>query len=386
MFDCIVVGAGAAGAVAARQMAESGKSVLVLEKRHHVGGNCYDFIDEAGVLVHQYGPHIFHTNSRQVYEYLSRFTEWYPYHHEVLAYVDGTYLPVPFNLNSIQMVFSEEKAGILIEKLVGEYGYGKRLTVLQLREHPDSEIREVAEYVYENIFLKYTMKQWGQTPEQVDQSVIARVPVILTEENGYFQDAYQGMPAKGYTKMFEALLQHENIKVQLSTPASEVLAFRDGKILYQQQDFRGDVIYTGPVDALFHYVYGALPYRTLRFDFETYPMDSYQPAAVVNYTVSEEYTRITEFKKLTGQLSEQTTIVKEYPGMYTGTEGETPYYAILNPENRALYAKYQQLAAGYPGLHLLGRLAEYQYYNIDAIVERALQITETLLFSPAVNK
>ncbi len=379
MYDCIISGAGIAGAVTARKLADNGKKVLIIEKRNHIGGNCYDYVDDNGILIHKYGPHIFHTNSDEVYEYLSRFTEWYDYHHEVLAYVNGTYIPVPFNLNTLAMVFDSEKASELRKKLIDKYGYGSRVAIMELMKEEDKGIREIADFVYQNIFLKYTMKQWGQTPEQVDKSVTARVPILISEENGYFQDKYQGMPLKGYTRMFETMLAHTGIDIRLSCDAKNVLQFRAGNIYFEGKPFYGEVVYTGPIDELYDRIYGRLPYRTLEFQFEEWKQASYQPAAVVNYTVSEEFTRITEFKKLTGQKSGNTTIVKEYSKSYTGKQNEIPYYAILNEENIILYGKYLNMAEEYENLHMLGRLAEYKYYNIDAITLKALRLSEQLI-------
>lgn len=379
MYDCIIAGAGIAGAVTARKLADNGKKVLIIEKRNHIGGNCYDYVDDNGILIHKYGPHIFHTNSDEVYEYLSRFTEWYDYHHEVLAYVNGTYIPVPFNLNTLAMVFDSEKASGLRKKLIDKYGYGSRVAIMELMKEEDKGIREIADFVYQNIFLKYTMKQWGQTPEQVDKSVTARVPVLISGENGYFQDKYQGMPLKGYTRMFETMLTHDGIDIRLSCDAKNVLQFQEGNIYFEGKPFYGEVVYTGPIDELYDRIYGRLPYRTLEFQFEKWKQASYQPAAVVNYTVSEEFTRITEFKKLTGQKSGNTTIVKEYSKSYTGKQNEIPYYAILNEENIILYGKYLNMAEEYEKLHMLGRLAEYKYYNIDAITLKALRLSEQLI-------
>ena len=379
MYDCIIVGAGIAGAVTARKLADNNKKVLILEQRDHIGGNCYDYMDSNGILIHKYGPHIFHTNSDEVYEFLSEYTKWLDYHHEVLAYVDGIYIPVPFNLNTLSMIFDWEKASGLRKKLIDKYGYGSRVAIMELMEEDDKEIREIADYVYQNIFLKYTMKQWGQTPEQVDKSVTARVPVLISEENGYFQDTYQGMPLHGYTKMFETMLAHDGIDIRLSCNAKDLLYFGEEGIYYENKPYLGEVIYTGPIDELFDRMYGSLPYRTLRFEFEEWKQESYQPAAVVNYTVSEDYTRITEFKKLTGQKSANTTIVKEYSDFYTGKQNEIPYYAISNEKNIDLYKKYLNLAGKYEKLHMLGRLAEYKYYNIDAITLKALKLSEQLI-------
>lgn len=379
MYDCIIIGSGFAGAVAADIMArEKGKKVLVLEQRSHIGGNCYDKKDEHGILIHQYGPHIFHTFDREVYEYLSRYTDWLDYSHEVLGYIDGQYLPVPFNLNTLHMVYQEDKAGELEEKLIAAYGEGTKVPILKLRENEDSDIRDIAEFVYQNIFLKYTMKQWGKKPEEIDPAVTGRVPVLISHDNRYFTDTYQGMPKDGYTPMFEKMLSHPQIEVRTGVDAMSVLRFDDHQIYFDNQKFEGPVIYTGAIDELFGCRYGRLPYRGLDFRFEYYEQEEYQPKAVVNYTVSEDYTRITEFKKLTGQTADGTTIVKEYPYAYTGEQGQIPYYAINDPQNQALYDEYNKLARNYGNLWLLGRLAEYKYYNIDAIVKRALELVRTI--------
>lgn len=381
MYDCIIIGSGIAGAAAARVLAEEqGKKVLVLEKKNHIGGNCYDGKDEYGILVHWYGPHIFHTGNEEVYEWLSRFTEWYAFGHEVVARVGDKLLPVPFNLNTLKMVYGEEKAAVLEKKLVDTFGFGARVPILKLREQQDQELRAIADFVYENVFLRYTMKQWGQTPEEIDPAVTGRVPVVISYDNRYFGDKYQGMPLHGFTPMFEKILNHPNIEVRTGTDAKDALDIseEEGKVRLNGQEFTGTVIYTGPVDELFDCRFGRLPYRTLRFDFEHYDRPDYQGHSVVNYTVSEDYTRITEFKYLTGQKADSTTIVKEYPFAYTGAEGEIPYYAIMNEKNNALYQKYAELAAKLPGFHLLGRLAEYKYYNIDAMAARAIALARSL--------
>lgn len=379
MYDVIVVGAGAAGAAAARILAEKGKKVRVLEKRPHVGGNCYDEKDSHGVLIHKYGPHIFHTNDKKVYDFLSRFTKWDNYQHEVVGNIYGKIIPVPFNLNSLEEVYGKEKASRLEEKLIKTYGEGKKVPILELKESVDPEIREISNYVYENVFLKYTMKQWGQKPEEVDASVTARVPVLLSRDNRYFQDEYQGMPENGYTPMFQKMLDHENIDVVLGKDVAEELKIsQEGIFLRDGSAYNGIVIYTGPIDELFDYKYGRLPYRSLDFDFEYYEQDSFQGRAVVNYTVTEDFTRITEFKYLTGQKVKGTTIVKEYPRQFEGKDGQIPYYAILNEENNRQYEKYLSLAKGLPGLYMLGRLAEYKYYNIDGIVGKAVSLSEKL--------
>ena len=379
MYDSIVIGSGAAGSVMARRLADAGERVLVLEKRPHIGGNCYDVPDAYGILVHQYGPHIFHTNEEDVFRFLSEFTDWFFFGHEVAANVHGTLLPVPFNLNTLHMVYDAAEADKLEEILIREYGEGSRVPIMRLRENPNPSIRAIADYVYENIFLHYTMKQWGQTPEEIDPDTTARVPVRLSQDDRYFQDAYQGMPLEGYTPMFEKMLDHPNITVELGVDALKRLEPADGALKLDGAVFDGPVIYTGQADELFGFRFGPLPYRTLDFKYDTISRDYFQTHGTVNYTVDEPYTRITEFKHLTGQEKPGvTTIMKEYSRAYTGTEGEIPYYAIISPDNNALYAKYAALAAQYPNLHLLGRLAEYKYYNMDAIAARALALTDEL--------
>ncbi|MBO5371561.1 MAG: UDP-galactopyranose mutase [Lachnospiraceae bacterium] len=380
MYDSIVIGSGAAGSTVARKLAEAGKKVLILEKRSHVGGNCYDAPDEFGILIHEYGPHIFHTNEEDVYEFLSEFTEWYLFGHEVVANVHGELIPVPFNLNTLHKVYDKEKADKLEKLLIEEYGEGSRVPIMKLRENQNPEIKAIADYVYENIFLQYTMKQWGQTPEEIDPAVTGRVPVLISYDNRYFQDKYQGMPKDGYTPMFEKMLNHPKITVELSVDCKSRLEFGEEQVLFDGVPFDGDVIYTGALDELFDCEFGRLPYRSLDFKFEHFKQDSYQGRSVVNYTVSEAFTRITEFKYLTGQIDTNgTTIVKEYSFAYTGAEGETPYYAIINDENQTLYEKYAERIKKIKNVYLLGRLAEYKYYNIDAIVKKALELSEDII-------
>jgi len=380
-YDCLVAGSGFAGAVAARELAERGdKKVLLVEKRSHIGGNSYDELDEAGILIHKYGPHIFHTNQERAYTYLSRFTEWRGYQHEVAGNVYGKLIPVPFNLNSLHMVYDSEKADRLEKMLVETYGMEKKVTILELRKNDNLELAELADYVYKNVFLYYTQKQWGLSPVQIDPAVTIGVPVFISRDNRYFQDAYQGIPLNGYTLLFEKMLDHPNIDIVLNTDIRDVLAFDGDSILLNGMPFAGTVIYSGAADELFDYKFGQLPYRTLDFLFETYDMEWFQKYGTVNYTVDQEYTRITEFKYLTGQINrDKTSIMKEYPHSYTGAEGEIPYYSINNPENDRLYEKYRELTQRFHDFHLLGRLAEYKYYNMDAIVLRALQLADSLI-------
>ena len=378
MYDVIIVGAGTAGCVAARKLAEQNKKVLIIEKKNHIAGNCYDEKDEHGVLIHVYGPHIFHTSKENVYEFLSRFTDWYEFRHEVVANVHGQYMPVPFNLHTLKAAYGEEKAKELEEKLVRIYGMGTKVPILDLMNHEDADLQMIGKFVYDNIYVYYTMKQWGKKPEEIDPAVTARVPVNISYDNCYFGDKYQGVPLHGFTPMYEKMVEHENISIELGLEAKDVLGIESGKVLYQGEVFNGDVIFTGPIDEFFDCTYGRLPYRTLDFVFEHYEQDDFQGHSVVNYTVDQDYTRITEYKYLTGQKCKGTTISKEYPSAYTGEEGQIPYYSIANEENHALYAKYKAEVDDVPNFHLLGRLAEYQYYNIDVMVEKAMELAERL--------
>ncbi len=387
-YEAIVVGSGFAGAVSARQLAEKrGCKVLVLEKRDQIAGNMYDEYDEAGILVHRYGPHIFHTNDSKVFHYLRRFSGWLGYQHHVLADWYGTYMPVPFNKNSMEIAFGEERAAELIEKLIEVFGDERKVTINELREQRDADLAEIADFVYKNVFLYYTQKQWGQTPDQVDPSVTARVPVFISRDDRYFQDEFQGMPVNGYTDLFEKMLDHEGIDVCLGTDATSVfeLEFADDgadaaltAIKVKGDAFMGPIVYSGPLDELFLGRFGRLPYRSLDFVYETYDEEYKLPCGTVNYTVTEDYTRITEFKHLTGQKAPNTTIMKEYSRAYTDPDAQIPYYAIINDENNAHYERYRRLTDGLPNFFPLGRLAEYRYYNMDKIVGLALELSDEI--------
>lgn len=381
-FTDIIAGCGFAGAVLARALADKGARVLILEKRAHIAGNAYDCLNKEGIVIHQYGPHIFHTNHDSVYQFLSRFTEWNNYQHKVCAFLHGRLVCVPFNFLSIRAAFPDNEADHLCKKLENAYGKNQKVSVLQLRENEDSDLRHLGDFVYENIFRYYTQKQWGTPAEEVDASVLSRVPVYTSEEERYFTDRYQGMPRDGYTALFHRMLDHKNITVCLSCDFKDRVTLQEGKIFLDGEPFLGDVTYTGAIDALLDYAFGRLPYRTLRFQFETKAMDYYQPVATINYTVSEDYTRITEFKSLTGQIVPGvTTILKEYPLDFTGAADQEPYYPVIKPESEALYKKYCEALNIYPKLHLLGRLAQYRYYNMDAIAFEALKAAQTILKS-----
>ncbi len=385
-YDAIIVGAGFAGATLAERFAtQLNKKVLVLEKRNHIGGNMYDYCDENKVRRHEYGPHIFHTNSQVVMDYLSTFTPWYPYEHRVLGIVHGKEVPIPFNLTSLEICFEEEKATRLKKLLTESYPEGTKVPILQLKEHENEEVKELAEFIYENVFKYYTMKQWGLTPEEIDPNVMARVPVLIGRDDRYFQDNYQCMPAKGYTPIFEKMLSHSNIEVQLNTEAKDYLKVdvENKKIIFDGEEVKVPVIYTGALDDLLNYQLGELPYRSLYFDIQSHE-GTYQHAATTNYPTPEKehaFTRITEYKLMMNEIpQEATTIAVEYPKPYDrcGEVGNIPYYPIFTKENQLKYDAYCQLVSSIENLHLLGRLAEYKYYNMDSIIEKALELFEKI--------
>ena len=381
-YDAIIVGAGYAGAVCARRLAEAcGSKVAILERRPHIAGNAYDRIDDAGVLIHEYGPHIYHTTNDRVHEFLSRFTEWTDYQHKVLANIHGTLMPVPFNHTSLKLAFGDEKGEYLYQKLVATFGENKKVPIMELREQHDPDLTEVADCVYENVFLYYTMKQWGKTPDQIDPSITGRVPVFVGDDDRYFPAApHQGMPAEGYTKLFERLLDHDLISVFLDVDARDLVSVEGDAVLVCGRPYGGDVIYTGPLDELFGSDLGALPYRTLDMVFETLDQDQFQPVGTVNYTTSEDFTRITEFKNMTGQvLPGKTTIMREYSKAFEPGSGQTPYYAILEDESQALYKAYRDRVAAVLNFWVVGRLAEYRYYDMDGVVASALELSDEII-------
>ncbi|KPD32554.1 UDP-galactopyranose mutase [Thermus scotoductus] len=367
--DYLIVGAGFTGATLAERIAEGlGKTVLVVDRRTHIGGNAYDEHDERGVLVHRYGPHIFHTQSKKVFDYLSRFTEWRPYYHRVRAVVEGKEVPLPFSLATLRALFSPRVADRLEEKLIAHYGYGSRVPILRLRETEDPDLRFLADYVYGNVFLGYTLKQWGMRPEELSPSVTARVPVLVSYDERYFQDTYQAMPKAGYTALFKRMLAHPRVKILLGADFGEV----EGSIRFDR------LIYTGPIDEFFGYLHGPLPYRSLRFAFEGHPVPYRQAVATVNYPGEHPFTRVTEFKHLTGQDHlPHTTLCYEYPEDYRPGANE-PYYPVPKEENEERYRLYLEEARKLKGVYFAGRLGDYRYYNMDQAVARALKLFEEI--------
>jgi UDP-galactopyranose mutase len=378
MFNYIVVGSGFAGSVIAERIANVlNQKVLIIEKRNHIGGNCYDYKDENNIIVHKYGPHIFHTDYKEVFDYLSNFTDWHIYHHKVLAFVDGKKVQLPFNLNSIYEVFPQELAKRLEVRLIEKYGYGTKIPILELLKEEDKDLKFLANYVYEKIYKNYTMKQWGLKPEEISPQVTARVPIYVSRDNRYFTDKYQGIPKDGYTKIFERMLNHPNIKIMLNTDFKEVISidFENKKIYFLGQEFKGKLIFTGMIDELFNFKYGFLPYRSLDLRFETIEQEYYQEAPVVNYPNDYDFTRITEFKHIHPVKSDKTTILKEYPKAYQPNV-DIPYYPVFTKETQELYNKYKEEADKFENLVLVGRLAEYRYYDMDDVVKRALEVFE----------
>jgi UDP-galactopyranose mutase len=367
MIDYLIVGAGFAGAVLAERLAtQLNRTVLICDKRPHIGGNTYDHYDDAGILVHKYGPHIFHTASARIFNYLSQFTQWRPYEHRVLAHVDGQLLPFPINIDTVNKIYG---LSLTVEE-AEEFFRARAEPVKHCHTSEDAVVSKVGRELYEMFFKNYTRKQWGLDPSQLDASVAARVPARLNHEDRYFTDEFQFMPRDGYTRLFEKMLDHKNIRIVLDMDYQDILA---------QEKF-GEVIYSGPIDAHFDYRYGVLPYRSLRFKFETHAREVFQDGAVINYPNDHDYTRITEFKYLTGQKHAHTSIVYEFP-----TDDGDPYYPVPRPENAALYARYKALADATPGVRFVGRLATYRYYNMDQVVGQSLATFESIRARSATN-
>ncbi|MFO7446931.1 MAG: UDP-galactopyranose mutase [Ignavibacteriaceae bacterium] len=360
-YDYMVVGAGFAGSILAERLASQlNKKILVVEKRSHIAGNAYDEYDEHGILVHKYGPHIFHTNSKVVFNYLSKFTGWFPYEHKVLAYLEGNFYPIPINRLTINMLYELELTLDSEVQLFYERVREKRYPILNSE---DIIVNQIGHDLFEKFFKNYTIKQWHHEPKELSPSVCGRIPVRINDDCRYFTDKYQYMPEEGYTKMFEKMLNNRNIEILLNT---------DYKKIIDDTAFK-KIIYTGPIDYFFDYKFGKLPYRSIRFEFENYKQERYQERAQINYVGSEPYTRVIEHKQLTGQKAASTTISREYP-MLNGEE----FYPIPSEENRNLYMRYRAEAKKYSSVIFCGRLAEYQYYNMDQVTANSLKVFKSI--------
>jgi UDP-galactopyranose mutase len=360
MFDYLIVGAGFSGSVLAERLSSIGMRVCLTDRRPHIGGNAYDHYDEHGLLVHKYGPHIFHTNSERIYRYLSKFTAWRSYEHRVLASVDGKLLPFPINIDTVNALYGTNYGAEEVQALFDRMA--EPVSVVRTME--DAVVSKIGRELYEKFMANYTRKQWALDPSQLDASVAARVPTRLNHDDRYFTDKYQVMPLHGFTKMFERMV---------ASPRITILLQADYRDVRKEVQYR-NLIYTGPIDEYFDFTFGKLPYRSLDFKFETKPVERFQQGAVVNYPNEHAYTRITEFKYLTGQSHSSTSIVYEYP-----TADGDPYYPIPQPENAVLYQKYKELADRTPNVHFVGRLGTYKYYNMDQCVGQALATFERIL-------
>ena len=368
MVKNLIVGAGVSGAVMAHKIATVlDEEVLVIDSKPHIAGNCYDYWDKNGICVHQYGTHIFHTNLKNVWDFVSSFTQWYPYMHKVKGYIDGQEVPIPFNLNSIRMIFPSIVADRLEQKLIEKFGFNVKVPILQLRGAGDPDLAFLADYVYEKVFLHYTLKQWGMKPEDLDPAVTGRVPVYVSRDDRYFQDTYQGIPLNGYTKLIEKMLDHPKIRVELNTPFEKV----DGKVPYDR------LFYTGPIDEFFKFELGELPYRSLKFDFVEFEKTYFQSNSVINYPNNYDFTRIGEYKYFLDNRSDRTVVSFEYPQTFKRGENDR-YYPIVRDENLALYDRYLESAKAHPNVYFLGRLGDYKYYDMDKAVARALELFEQI--------
>lgn len=377
-FDALVVGCGLTGSVIARHLAEQGKQVEIWERRDHIGGNMYDYIDSHGFLVQQYGPHTFHTKKKELYDYMCQFEQWQDYRLTCGAIWDNTYTPTPFNFTTIDTFYPADKAQRLKEKLAQAFPGRETATVVEVLEHSDPEIRSYAEFLFQNDYAPYTAKQWGVSPSEIAPSVLKRVPLRFSYAEGYFDDPFQVMPIHSFTSFFENLLRHPNIHIKLGVDALEHLIVRDNQILVDGEPITIPIIYTGTLDELFACVYGALPYRSLRFDWKYTEANSLQPAPVVAYPQEKGYTRITEYKKLPVQENPGSSYAVEYSLPYREGEKMEPYYPVLTEKSQLQYTKYAELARQISNLIPCGRLADFKYYNMDQALEQALKVCNAL--------
>lgn len=369
-YKNIIVGAGLSGAVLARKIADSGQKVLLLEKRNHIGGNCFDYKNDIGITVHKYGPHIFRTSDETVFSFLSRFTTWHNYVHKVKGCVLDKEVPIPFNFNSIEILFDKEQAQKFISKLLDVYGENKKIPILELNKNKDADLKYLANFIYENIFLNYTQKQWGISPDNLGPEVMARVPVFTGRYDGYFTEKYQAIPANGYTKMFENMLNHKNIELRLNTDFEKI----KGELSFD------NLFYSGPIDEFFDYIFGALPYRSLTFDFKTFDKPLYQSVAVMNYPNTEDFTRITEYKYFLDETSPKTTVSFEYPTPFVKGENEM-FYPVPTKHSAQIYRKYLTCEKNLKNVHFLGRLGAYKYFDMQSTVLNAFE-----MFNNTFNK
>ncbi len=366
----IIVGSGFSGSTMARLIAEKlDEKVVVVDKKDHIAGNSYDYRDENGIMIHKYGSHIFHTNNEKVWSFLKQFTDFNTYMHEVVGILDGIEAQIPFNFTTLYQIFPETLAKRLEEKLLKKFEYNKKVPILEFQKQDDEDLKFLAEYVYEKIFLNYTTKQWGVSPKDVDGAVTARVPVYLSKDNRYFQDKYQGIPLEGYTKVVEKMLDYPNIEVILNKDFAEFKKENSDLVKNAR------IFYTGSIDEFFDYKFGKLPYRSVNFKFETHNREFYQTHACINYPNNYDFTRIHEYKHYLNDKSEKTVIAKEYSEFFELGKNER-YYPIASEENAKLYQKYLDEAKNLKDVYFFGRLGDYKYYNMDLAVARAIELFE----------
>lgn len=377
-MDYLVIGCGLSGAVVARHLAERGRQVTIWERRDHIGGNMYDYVDEHGFLVQKYGPHTFHTKKKELYDYMCRFGRWQDYKLTCGAAWGGKYTPTPFNFTTIDTFYPAEKAELLKEKLKKAFSGRDTATVVEVLAHPDEDIRGYAEFLFQNDYAPYTAKQWGVSPSEIDPSVLKRVPLRFSYEEGYFDDPYQVMPEQSFTHFFQNLLDHPNIHVELGVEALDHIQIRNDRIFLDGVPLEIPVVYTGALDELFGGIYGRLPYRSLRFEWKYEEKDSLQDAPVVAYPQEAGYTRITEYKKLPVQTGTGTSYALEYPLTYQEGTQQEPYYPVLTEQSQQQYEQYRRAAEAVPNLICCGRLADFKYYNMDQALEQALNVCENI--------
>lgn len=371
-----IVGCGITGCVIAREYAEKGEQVIVFDRRNHIGGNLYDYVDEHGINVHQYGPHIFHTNSEKVWNFVNKYGKWQDFSLVCGAVIDGVCVPTAFDFTTIDTFFAKEKAEIIKSKLLSKYKNQTTATVLELLECDDADIREYAEFLYEKDYKPYTAKQWGISPEKIDKSIFKRVPIRIGYKKAYFDDKYQAMPQGGYTEFLRNILDHKNITVQLNVDVINILSINDDQISLKNYPEVNTIFYTGALDELFGYRFGHLPYRSLRFDWKYEDKESFQDMPVVAYPQAEGYTRITEYKKLPHQNVKGTTYAIEYPLPVSDNDDVEPYYPVLTDDSQKVFSQYKELSSTIKNLVCCGRLADFKYYNIDQAIENAINIVE----------
>lgn len=379
MKQALVVGCGLSGAVIARELAEKGYKVRILEKRNHIGGNMYDYVDEHGILVHKYGPHTFHTKKKELYEYMRKYAEWDEYYLTCGAEIDGITTPTPFNYKTIDDFYTEEEAEIIKKEIEATFPGQDYATVVEALKSDNKTVVGYAQFLFDKDYSLYSAKQWGCKPSEIDPSILKRVPLRFNYNEGYFDDEYQVMPRKSFTTFFENILNHENIRVELCVDALEHVKIRDGQTYVDDEYVDYPIVYSGPLDELFDCQFGKLPYRSLRFEWKYEEKDSFQKYPVVAYPQAKDYVRIIEYKKLPTQHVKGTTYEVEYSLPYKKGISNEPYYPLLNEESQQCYQKYSELAEKIKNLFVCGRLGDFKYYNMDQALEKSLQVVEMIV-------